>query len=334
MHNRLLLTFSSIWYCDSYCIGYKGRLRPDPRVIKLVFADLFDGHFVRFGAGLCGQVVGIPVGTSCAPLVADLFLFCYERDFMMSLSDDMLADIIDAFNTASGCLDGVNNVCLGTVVGQVCPSGLRFDKAYTSDTEAAFLDLHLSISNDIVSANIFDKRDDFEFETVNFPFLDGDVPRYASCGVCVSRLVRFAGASGCIADFGARGGLLTRKLLEQGCRCHGLRGAFSEFCRRCCGLISGFRVGLGSLLRQGLSGPGFCGGLVCRLKRIVGSGSFSAQFVRMVSHYGRLAMRWWGAGALVICRARRGLPVGFLLLRCSLLFAVESLPCYILICMF
>ena len=56
---------------------------------------------------------------------------------------------------------------------------LQNSKANTSDTEAAFLDLHLSISNDIVSTKT-DKRDDFDFETVNFPFLDGDVPRSTS----------------------------------------------------------------------------------------------------------------------------------------------------------
>ena len=47
------------------------------------------------------------MGTSCAPLVVDLFLFCYERDFMMSLSDDKRVDIIDAFNTTSRCLDDI-----------------------------------------------------------------------------------------------------------------------------------------------------------------------------------------------------------------------------------
>ena len=62
---------------------------------------LMDTVFIRFGIKLYRQVVGIPMGTYCAPLVADLFLFCYERDFMMSLSGDKLADVIDAFNTAS-----------------------------------------------------------------------------------------------------------------------------------------------------------------------------------------------------------------------------------------
>ena len=68
---------------------------------------LLDKTFIRFGTKLYIQVVGIPMGTNCAPLVADLFLFCYERDFMMSLSDDTLADVIDAFNTISRYFDHI-----------------------------------------------------------------------------------------------------------------------------------------------------------------------------------------------------------------------------------
>ena len=88
-----------------------------------------------------------------------------------------------------------------------------------------------------------------------------------------------------VTDFNTRNKLLTRRLLGQGYRCRRLRGAFSGFCGRCCDLISGFQVGLWSLLRRGLSEPGFCGGLVYGLGRIVGSGGFSARFVKMVSHY-------------------------------------------------
>ena len=65
---------------------------------------LLDHIFIQFGTNLYRQVVGIPIGTNCAPLVADLFLFCYENDFMMSLSDDKQADVIDAFNTRPGPL--------------------------------------------------------------------------------------------------------------------------------------------------------------------------------------------------------------------------------------
>ena len=83
---------------------------------------LLDNIFIRFGTKLYRQVVGIPMGTNCAPLVADLFLFCYERDFMMSLSDDKQADVIDAFNTTSRYLDdifNINNVYFKNMVSQI-----------------------------------------------------------------------------------------------------------------------------------------------------------------------------------------------------------------------
>ena len=63
------------------------------------------------------------------------------------------------------------------MLGQIYPTELQLDKANSSDTEAPFLDLNLSLTNGIVSSKIYDKRDDFNFEIVNFPFLDGDVPR-------------------------------------------------------------------------------------------------------------------------------------------------------------
>ena len=148
------------------------------------------------------------------------------------------------------------------------------------------MDLHLSISNDTVSARVCGGRGGFDFKLVNFPFLDGDVPRSASCGVCVSQLVRFAGASGCITDFSASSKLLTRRLFEQGCPCRRLRNAFSGFCGRCCGLMSEFQ--LGSLLSQGLSEPEFYGDLVYKLKKIVGSNNFSAPFIKIMSHYKKI----------------------------------------------
>ena len=129
------------------------------------------------------------MGTNCAPLVADLFLFCYERDFMLSLSDNNQADIIDAFNLTSIYLDdllNINKSYFEQRVGQIYPTEHQLNKATSSDTEAPFWDLNLSITNGIVSSKIYDKRDDFDFEIVNFPFLDGDVPRSSSYRVYIS----------------------------------------------------------------------------------------------------------------------------------------------------
>ena len=193
---------------------------------------LLDNIFIQFDTKLYRQVVGIPMGINCALLVADLFLFCYERDFMMSLSDDKQADVIDAFNTTSRYLDDIidiDNVYFDNMGSQIYPSELQLNKAYTSDTEAAFLDLHLSISNDIVSTKIYDKRYDFDFEIVNYQFLDDDVPRSTSYGVYISQLIRFARASSYVADFNNRNKLLIQELLKQDYHYHKLRKTFSKF---------------------------------------------------------------------------------------------------------
>ena len=128
------------------------------------------------------------------------------------------------------------------MVSKIYPSELLLNKANTSDTEATFLDLHLSISNDIVSTKIYDKRDDFDLEIVNFPFYDGVVPRSISYGVYISQLIRFARASSYVTDFNTRNKLITQKLLKQGHRYYKHRKTFSIFYRRYYNLIYKFYV--------------------------------------------------------------------------------------------
>ena len=127
------------------------------------------------------------------------------------------------------------------MVNRIYPPELQLNKANTSDTEAPFLDLHLSISK------IYDKRDDFDFDIVNFPFLDGDVPRFNSYGVYISQLIRFARVSSHVADFNACNKSLTAKPLQQGYRYHKLRKTSSKFYRRHYELVSKFNVGLKTL---------------------------------------------------------------------------------------
>ena len=95
------------------------------------------------------------MSTNCAPLAADLFLFCYERDFMKGLSSDNQPGVIKAFNSTSRYLDGllnIDNPYFEGMVNQINPSELQLNKANTLDTEAPFLDLHLSISNGFVTS--------------------------------------------------------------------------------------------------------------------------------------------------------------------------------------
>ena len=130
------------------------------------------------------------------------------------------------------------------MVHRIYPAELQLNKANASDTEAAFLDLNLSIHNDIVSTKIYDKRDDFNVDFVNFPFVDGDVPRRPSYGVYISQLIRFARASSHVTDVNNRNKFLTFKLLKQGYRYHKPRKAFSKFYCRHFELIEKYHVSL------------------------------------------------------------------------------------------
>ena len=91
------------------------------------------------------------------------------------------------------------------------------------------MELHLSISNGFVPSKIYDKRNDYDFDIVNFPFLDGGVPRSTSYGVYSSQFIRFARVSGRVTDFNPRNKILTCKLLHQGYRYRELRNAFLNF---------------------------------------------------------------------------------------------------------
>ena len=146
------------------------------------------------------------------------------------------------------------------------------------------MDLHLSIVDGFVSCKIYDKRDDFDFEIVNFPFLDGDVPHAASYGVYISQLIRFARVSSHVTDFNTRNKLLTAKFLNQGYRYHKLRKAFSKFYRRHTDLVYKFNVGLKSLLQQGLLEPEFYGDLVYKFRKNACK-DFSTQFRKIVLRY-------------------------------------------------
>ena len=184
---------------------------------------LLDNIYIRYGSKFIRQIVGIPMGTNCIPFVAAPFLFCYEKDFMLSLSEDVQSGLIEAFNSTSWYLDGLwttDNYFFDSMVNRIYPSELQLNKTNVSDAEASFLDLHLSISDGFVKTKIYDKRDDFDFDIVNFPFLDGDVPRSTLYGVYISQLIRFDRVSSHVDDVNTQNKVFTAKLPRQGYRYH------------------------------------------------------------------------------------------------------------------
>ena len=117
-------------------------------------------------------------------------------------------------------------------MGQIYATELQLNKANSSYTEAPFLNLNLFITNGVVSSTIYDKRDDFNFESVNVPYLDRDVPRSPSYGVYISQLIHFARVCSNVDDFNNRILFLTAKLLKQGYRYNKIRKVYSKFYHR------------------------------------------------------------------------------------------------------
>ena len=266
----------NLWSCQKVCDAH---------------VYLLDNIFIRFGTKLYRQTIGIPMGTNCAPLVADLFLFCYERGFMKSLSRENQADIIEAFNSTSRYLDdllNIDNIYLDQMVDRIYLTELQLNRANSSDTEAPFLDLNLCISNGTVSTKLYDKRDDFDFDIVNFPFLDGDVPGVLHIGYTYLTLLDSPELLQTLMTY-YRNKALTSKLLRQGYRYFKLRKAFSKFYRRHSALLEKYSViGLKTLLQKGISEPEFYGDVVYRFKKIVGKSNFSEQFRKLINRYKRI----------------------------------------------
>ena len=123
---------------------------------------------------------------------------CYERDIMLSLSDYNQADVVQTLNSTSRYRDDLLNVVnlyFEHLVSRIYPTELLLNKANSFDNKAPFLDLDLSITNDVVLSKMYDKCYYFDFEIVNFPFLDGYIPRSPFYGVFISKLLPFARVS-------------------------------------------------------------------------------------------------------------------------------------------
>ena len=150
------------------------------------------------------------------------------------------------------------------------------------------MDLLLSISDGFVKTKMYDKRDNFDLDIVNFPFLDGDVPRSTFYGVYIFQLIRFARVSSDVDDLNTRIKVLTAKLLRQGYRYHKIRKAFLKFYRRHFDTVSKYNVGLKIPLLQGLSEPEVYGDLVHKFRKIIGKNDFPYHFKGIIVRYKKI----------------------------------------------
>ena len=214
-------------------------------IIKML-EFLVNNIFVAFAGKVFQQIVGIPMGTNCAPLLVDIFLYSYEADFIQSLLSTGREKLASRFNFTYRYIDDVfsiNNPEFENYLGQMDPVGLEIKDTTESNTSASYLDLLLSIGRDgQLHTSIYDKRDDFNFHIKNFPFLSSNIPISPAYGVFISQLIRYARACSSYACFILRATRLSNKLLQQGYVKERLKSSLRKFYGRYSDLIKQYEV--------------------------------------------------------------------------------------------
>ena len=191
------------------------------------------------------------MGTNCAPLLADLFLHSYEADFIADLITKKDRHLARSFNLSFRYIDDVqslNNPSFGDYVHRIYPKELEIKDTTDTVKSASYLDLHLEIDErGVLMTKLYDKRDDFTFKIVNFPFICGNIPSAPAYGVYISQLIRYARACRKYTDFIHRALLLTEKLTEQGYVATRLRSSLQKFYGRHHELVDKYGVTISAM---------------------------------------------------------------------------------------
>ena len=212
---------------------------------------LVDNIFMVFaGKKIFQQTVGIPMGTNCAPLLADIFLYSYEAEVIQSLLLTGKKYLASRFNLTYRYIDDVlsiNNPEIENYLDQMHPAELEIKDTMESIISASYLDLLLSIGkNGQLHTSIYKKRDDFNFHITNFPFLSSNTPSSSYYDVFISQLIRYACFSyECLI---LRTRRLSSKLLKQGYLVVRLKSSFRKFYGRFGDLIQQFEVSFSRMI--------------------------------------------------------------------------------------
>ena len=157
------------------------------------------------------------MGTDCVPVVANLFLFAYEYEFMKGLLKDNITLAIK-FSILIGILMTLyvltTRILNCQSISDIYPKELK--KTNTSPRKFPFLDLDITITSNQFITKVYDKREDFNFDIVNFPHLDSNIPNTPAYGVFISQLIRYSRICSDFSSFQAKSWQLCSRLIKQG----------------------------------------------------------------------------------------------------------------------
>ena len=197
---------------------------------------IVNNSYVIFYNTIFRQIVGIPMGTNCAPFLANLFLHVYEYEYLEKLVNcgdtELAKNISKTFRFQDDCISFNDNGVFGEHFHLIYPPEMILKCTNISKAVCTFLDLRISIYWGRFRYKSFDKRNDFGFDVVQCPDLSGNIPLGSSYGVYTSQLVRFCDINqnsfGFISDVKD----MSKKFLRQGFLLKKLRELYLKFCSK------------------------------------------------------------------------------------------------------
>ena len=218
---------------------------------------LIDNVYIRVGNKVYRQTIGIPMGTDCAPQLANMFLFYYEYTYMKGLmGKDMY--MARRFNNTVRYIDDLltlNNLKFEDEIPAIYPPELKLKRTTESEDNLSYLDLSIKICSGKYVTEVYDKRDSFQFNIVNYPYMCSNIPVKPTYGVYVSQLVRMSRICDTFSTFVSRHYLLTERLLKQGFWYSKLCTYFKKFARRHAVLFEKYGVSVRGHIQQGICLP-------------------------------------------------------------------------------
>ena len=212
----------------------------DSKKVLYISCDTFVSHinmligniYVMFGDKLFQQNIGIPMGTDCAPLLANIYLHMYEYHFMIKMQRTNIKEVRKFNNTMRYIddLSALNNPIFEKYKSTIYPESLILNPENKSSLKATFLDTNIEINSDCtINISIYDKRDDFPFEINTYPYPQSNISTKNAIKVYISQLVRISRICNNVENFHSRNCIIAKKLMEHGFTKENLIKTFKQF---------------------------------------------------------------------------------------------------------
>ena len=192
---------------------------------------LLDNIYVRYGKDVYKQVIGIPIGLDSGQDIANLLLYSYESDYVGEISKIDLS-LARKFRLNGRYIDDLfvaNFPTFRDHIYRIYPRDLEIKLESNNTLEVTYLDLKIKSENSLLNFSVYDKREDFSFDIVNYPYIDSCIPKKSALGVFYSQLIRYNRLSSKYADFLLKGRSLVNKLKTQGYKENELKRLASRF---------------------------------------------------------------------------------------------------------